>query len=236
MYVADFCNGVIHFANRITSTNRGSATGSTNKNIKDNPKVHSNILGYFDKWSPSQKVLFHEKGLPDVSVRETRFTRDYPNEFQGTIPLIEQIDFYYKKLVPNKYKMQKAKAKETPFHNGNTAFTTITTNVNFQTAVHTDKGDDSQGFGNLVVIEYGKYTGGETCFPQYGIGVDCRTGDILLMDVQQAHGNLPIKLKSKEAKRLSVVCYLRTSIWLQTKGWTKKQKEEHIAYINSVGN
>jgi hypothetical protein len=235
-YVADFYNNVIHFANRITTMNRGTATGSTSKNIKDNPKVYSNIFGYFDRFSPSQKVFFREKGLPDVSVRETRFTRDNPNEFQQMIPLIEQIDTFYKKLVPDKYKLQKAKAKDTPFHIGNSVFTTITNNINFQTAVHTDKGDDIEGFGNLVVIEYGKYTGGETCFPQYGIGVDVRTADVLLMDVHEAHGNLPIKLKSKGAKRLSVVCYLRTSIWEQTIGWTKKMKEEHINYINSISN
>jgi hypothetical protein len=232
-YVADFYNNVIHFANRITTTNRGTATGSTAKNIKDNPKVYSNIFGYFDKWSPSQKVLFREKGLLDISVRETRFTRDYPNEFLQMIPLIEQIDFYYKKLVPEKYKLQKAKANKTPFRIGNSVFTTITTNI---TAVHTDKGDDIEGFGNLVVIEYGKYTGGETCFIQYGIGVDVRTGDVLLMDVHQAHANLPIKLKTNDSKRLSIVCYLRTSIWEQTKNWTRNQMQKHIDYINSIGN
>jgi hypothetical protein len=40
-------------------------------------------------------------------------------------------------------------ANETHFRIGKTAFTTITTNVNFQTTVHTDKGDDAEGFAVL---------------------------------------------------------------------------------------
>lgn len=44
----------------------------------------------------------------------------------------------------------------------NTAFTTITTNVNFKTRLHKDR--DDEGFGNLIVIEDGKYEGSETCF------------------------------------------------------------------------
>jgi hypothetical protein len=99
--------------------------------------------------------------------------------------------------------------------------------VNFQTTVHTDKGDDSEGFGNLAVIERGKYSGGETCFPQYGIGVNVRTGDVLYMDVHHPHANLPIILESPDAKRLSIVCYLRKSIWDQTKGKTKKFLVRH---------
>jgi hypothetical protein len=106
--------------------------------------------------------------------------------------------------------------------------------VNFQTTVHTDKGDDEEGFGNLAVIEKGKYTGGETCFPQYGLGVDVRTGDIIYMDVHQPHGNLPINLESKDAERLSIVCYLRKKIWEQTKGKTKKFMVKHNQTLKNI--
>ena len=85
----------------------------------------------------------------------------------------------YKKYVPGSYKKQYDKAKQTYFRVSKTSFTTITTNVNFQTTIHTDKGDDAEGFGNLVVIESGKYNGGETCFPQYGIGINVRTYNLL---------------------------------------------------------
>jgi len=218
-----FYNNIIKFA-LTTTSNRGSASGSKKKNVYNNPKIMSNIIGYFDKLSPQHKSLFKKMGkpLPKITVRETRFTADYPDKFNKTIPLIKEIDKYYEEFIPEHYKKQKKKANQTPFHIADTAFTTVTTNVNYQTTVHTDKGDDPDGFGNLVVIENGKYSGGETCFPQYGIGVDVRTGDLLYMDVHQPHGNLPIELENTEAKRLSIVCYLRKSIWEQTKGKTRK--------------
>lgn len=225
--IEDFYSNVIDFAMTKTN-NRGSATGSKSKNVYSNPKVMTNILGYFDKLSPIHKKLFKDQGkpLPKITVRETRFVKDYPEKFKKLIPLIKEIDEYYEKLIPENYGKQRKKANQTPFKIANTAFTTITTNINFQTTVHTDRGDDAEGFGNLVVIEKGKYTGGETCLPQYGIGINVRTGDVLYMDVHEAHGNLPIILESPDTKRLSIVCYLRKSIWDQTRGKTKKFKEE----------
>lgn len=226
--IKDFYDNIINFATNVT-TNRGSASGSKKKNIYDNPKIMTNIIGYFDKLSPQHKFKFKKMGksLPKITVRETRFLQDYPEKFKKLIPLIKEIDKYYEEYIPENYGEQKKKANQTPFHIADTAFTTITTNVNYQTTVHTDKGDDSDGFGNLAVIEHGNYKGGETCFPQYGIGVDVRTSDIIYMDVHQPHGNLPIEPTTKDAKRLSIVCYLRRSIWEQTKGKTRKFMERH---------
>jgi hypothetical protein len=129
---------------------------------------------------------------------------------------------------------QKRKANQTFFKIANTSFTTVTTNINFQTTMHTDKGDDEEGFGNLTVIEDGKYTGGETCFPQYGIGVDVRTNDILFMDVHQIHGNLHIHFENKDVKRLSIVCYLRKNLWEKTKNKTKKFMIKHNQTLKNL--
>jgi hypothetical protein len=54
------------------------------------------------------------------------------------------------------------------------------------------------------------------------------------MDVHEAHGNLPIILKSPDAKRLSIVCYLRKNIWEQTKGKTKKFMLKHNKTIKKL--
>lgn len=226
--IKEFYDNVIKFASTKTS-NRGSASGSKSKNVRDNPKTMTNIIGYFDKLSPQHKYILKKKGipLPKISVRETRFLSENPDKFNKLVPLIKEIDKYYKEYVPKNYEKQKKKANETPFKIDNTAFTTITTNVNFQTTVHTDKGDDIEGFGNLVVISEGKYKGGETCFPQYGIGVDVKETDVIFMDVHNPHGNLPIELETTNAKRLSVVCYLRKRIWEQTRGKTKKFMIKH---------
>ena len=150
------------------------------------------------------------------------------------IPLIEAIDMIYKEQVPDKYRLQKKKATETHFRIGKTAFTTITTNLNFQTSIHCDKGDDEEGFGNLCVIENGGYTGAETCLPQYGVGVNVRNGDVLMMDVHQWHGNLPMRKQRADANRLSIVCYLRKNVWVKTKGLSKAKMREHIALIDSL--
>jgi hypothetical protein len=229
-----FYDNVIHFAKNVSS-NRGSATGSKSKNVNDNPKVMSNIFGYFDRWSPSQKVIFkkHNK-TPKISVRPCRFNMYYPDKYQKTIPYIQSIDKLYKELVPDKYKLQRKKANETHFKIPNTSFTTVTTNVNYQTSIHTDKGDDIEGFGNLAVIDKGGYTGGETCFPQYGIGVNVRRGDILFMDVHQPHANLPIKKKTDDTIRLSVVCYLRKNVWSKTRGTSKATYERHNKTLKKI--
>jgi hypothetical protein len=235
--IDNFYDNVIDFA-LLSTSNRGSASGSKSKNVYDNPKIMSNIIGYFDKLSPKQKAKIRDSGnkAPNITVRETRFLADYPEKFNKLVPLIKEIDEFYKKLVPEKYTKQKKKANQTPFRIANTSFTTVTTNVNYQTTVHTDKGDDDEGFGNLAVIEHGKYKGGETCFPQYGLGIDIRTGDILYMDVHEPHGNLPIELETTDAKRLSIVCYLRKSIWEQTKGKTKKFMIKHNKTLKKMIN
>ena len=58
--IENFYEHVIKFAETPTS-NRGSASGSTNKNIYNNPKIKTNIIGYFDKLSPNQKFIFKQK-------------------------------------------------------------------------------------------------------------------------------------------------------------------------------
>jgi hypothetical protein len=230
-----FYDNVIDFAKHVSS-NRGNATGSEKRNVRENPKVMSNIFGYFDRWSPSQKVIFRKAGIkPIVDVRECRFNRDYPEKYKKTIPIIQEIDKLYKKLTPEYYKLQRKKANQTHFKIPGTSFTTITTNINFQTTIHCDKGDDIEGFGNLAVIEHGAYTGGETCFPQYGIGVNVRSGDALFMDVHQPHGNLPINKKTDETTRLSIVCYLRNSVWLRTKNKTKRMFIKHNKTMKNLG-
>lgn len=234
--IDDFYENVIKFAKGKTS-NRGNTSGAekNNMNTGDNPKIMTNIFGYFDRWSPAQKHIFTKRGqkIP-LEVRPCRFNVEHPELYEKTLPLIREIDVLYSKMIPEPYKKQKAKAVQTLFKVDNTAFTTITTNVNFQTTIHTDKGDDAEGFGNLVVIERGEYEGGETCFPQYGLGVNLRSKGILFMDVHHPHANLPIRKKTKDAVRLSVVCYLREKVWLRTKGKSKDFFNRHNRTVRNL--
>lgn len=151
-----FYDNVIDFA-KLKTCNRGDATGKKRKTLSGLKvqRIMTNIIGYFDKLSAKQKFKIQKthKQLPKITVRETRFVTDYPQQYKQIIPLIKEIDALYKQFVPDYYAKQKRKANQTPFHIANTSFTTITTNVNFQTTMHTDRGDDSEGFGNLAVIE-----------------------------------------------------------------------------------
>jgi hypothetical protein len=144
----------------------------------------------------------------------------------------------FKKLIPDSYEKQLKRANEKPhLQIPDTSFSTITINRNFRTALHKDAGDFSGGFGNLTVIERGKYHGGYTVFPQFGVGVDVRSGDFLAMDVHQWHSNTNIFETNEDKEyndkidkvfndnpevgtigldknytRLTFVCYLREKI------------------------
>jgi len=224
-----FYDSVIEFAMTETS-NRGTASGSKDKRAGFNPAIKSNIFGFFDRFAPKQKSLVRNAGLKMIEVRETRFNMDFPDEYKKTLPLIKEIDELYKEYIPDKYRLQRKKANQTHFKIKDTSFTTVTTNVNFKTTIHKDKGDDIEGFGNLVVIERGKYEGAETCFPQYGVGVNVRETDVLFMDVHQWHGNLPMKKIDKDAIRFSLVCYLRFGVWDRTHG---KSKQFYLNHTNT---
>ena len=41
-------------------------------------------------------------------------------------------------------------------------------------------------------IERGKYQGGYTVFPQFGVGINLRNNDFVAMDVHQWHANTPM--------------------------------------------
>ena len=196
--------------------------------MKVNNQVASNPIGYYES-SNNFSVL---------PCRLTHFTRTNYNKYIDGLDFIKHIDKMFKKLIPDSYEKQLERANQkSHLKIPDTCFSTITINRNFRTAVHKDAGDFKDGFGNLTVIERGKYHGGYTVFPQFGVGVDVRSGDFLAMDVHQWHSNTPIyettedkdfndKLEKvykdnpevgtvgldKNYTRLTFVCYLREKI------------------------
>ena len=235
--VDQFYDNVHQFARGVT-TNRGtvSRVHDAKKSVKTNDKVMTNIFGFIDGFSPRQKFMIRQKGYAGqlLEVRAGRFNVDYPEKYNATLPLLKEIDVMYKKLLPTQYNNQHRKSSQTPFRIAQTSFTTVTTNINFRTAMHKDRGDDADGFGNLTVMSRGQYSGAETCFPQFGVGVDVQNGDMLFMDVHQWHGNLPMKKIDANAVRMSVVCYLRTRLWEKTKGKSKAFMESHLRLLKSM--
>lgn len=221
---------------RLKTANRLTFQGAKSNGKKHASKyIMTNIFGFMDGWSASQKRVFTQSGraILQPDIRPTQFNMKSPEKYEQTLPFIRKINDEYRALVPDRFKLQDKKAKQIRgFTIGDTAFTTVTLNLNHVSQLHVDKGDDEEGFGNLTVVEHGSgYTGGETCFPRYGLGVNVRTGDILFMNVHEPHCNLPIQYAGKDSERLSVVCYLRKNIWIKGKGMTVKKRVMHNATI-----
>lgn len=198
-----------------------SVSGKRSKQATSNLS-QSNIVGFFDVPDRNLKG----KGAP---CRLTVFNRDHPELWKNAIPFIQKCNELFKKLVPERHAIQYKRAQSTPnFAIDNTAFSTITINYSWRTALHRDKGDLHDGFGNLIVVEdptnKNTYDGCYLGFPQYGVCVDVRGGDFLAMDVHQWHANTEFKSVNKVIKgdikdkdiingwyfnRMSIVMYLR---------------------------
>lgn len=147
--------------------------------MRVNNNVASGVVGYYEK-TPFL-------GIP---CRMTSYTRNNMKNFVHGMNFIKRIDSLFKELTPDAHKQQLAAIREAPMYQiADTAYSTITVNNNFRTALHKDAGDYRGGFGNLSVIEWGKYHGAYTLMPRFKIGFDVRTGDFLAMNVHEWHTN-----------------------------------------------
>lgn len=208
---------------------RGMASGSSHKRIRKDGttsnitvgnKVESGNVGYMDR-----NAMVHY-------CRKTAFARKYFDKFKDGIPFVQHIDNLYKNLCPQHYQKQKAIALGTNknYVIGDTSFTTVTVNRNFQTAVHKDSGDFSDGFGNLCVYREGYYDGCYFCLPEYGIAVDLQNTDMLFADVHRWHGNTPFENTSSDYMRVSFVMYYREYMY------KCKQPSEELQQIKQKEN
>ena len=151
--------------------------------MKVNNQVASNPIGFYESG----------KNFADLPCRLTHFTRTNFEKYNDGLPFIQHIDKLFQKLIPESHNKQLVRADTKPHLKiPKTAFSTVTINRNFRTAMHRDAGDFRDGFGNLTVIERGKYHGGYTIFPQYGVAIDLRNNDFVAMDVHQWHCNTPM--------------------------------------------
>ena len=196
--------------------------------MKVNNQVASNPIGFYEAG----------KNFADLPCRLTHFTRTNYDKYNKGLPFIQRIDGLFKELTPDAYQKQYGRANLKPHLTiPKTCFSTVTINRNFRTALHRDAGDFREGFGNLTVIEQGKYHGGYTVFPQYGVAINLRNTDFVAMDVHQWHSNTPLYETDddkaynetidsdfkdnpevgtaglyKKYTRISFVCYLREKI------------------------
>jgi len=225
--------GVDSFKDSIELTeSRGAASGSSHKRIRKDGSVSNITVG--------NKVESGNVGYMDSSAmvkycRKTAFARKYFDKFTAGIPFVQYIDKKYEELCPEHYAKQKAIAVGTNqnYVIGGTAFTTVTVNKNFRTAVHQDAGDYRDGFGNLIVYREGHYDGGFFCLPEFGVAIDMQNNDVLFADVHRWHGNTEMTNKSEDWLRISFVLYYREYMYKcsQPSEELERVKQEKTGYL-----
>lgn len=216
--------GVENFEYSIELTDgRGMTSGSSHKRIRKDGTVSKITVG--------NKVLSGNVGYMDRNAmvpycRMTAFGRKHFDKFQAGIPFVKAIDKLYQELCPEHYKTQKMYAEGTnkSYVIDDTAFTTVTVNKNFRTALHKDSGDLPQGFGNLIAYREGNWDGAYFILPEFGVGIDLQNTDVLFVDVHRWHCNTPFKNFDAACKRISFVMYYR-EMMLACKSPSKELEE-----------
>ncbi|KAK7196016.1 j-binding protein [Novymonas esmeraldas] len=176
-----------------TTQNRRAAT---NNGLSPN----SGIAGYYDYLTnPTPRKC-----------RETAFTRQHAEQFSKSESLLKQLDTLYGQFAPMHHHLQRVAI---PSHHQlfGTAFSTVTVNRNFRTAVHTDRGDFRGGLGVLCVID-GNFEGCHLGIKKLKKAFQLKVGDVLLFKTSLEHGNTEVTSDAATWERTSVVCYLRTGL------------------------
>lgn len=202
--------GVDNFEYSIELTEgRGITSGSSHKRIRKDGSISKITVG--------NKVLSGNVGYMDSNAmvpycRMTAFGRKHFDKFKDGIPFVQYINKLYNELCPEHYAIQKKYAEGTNqnYVIDGTAFTTVTVNKNFRTALHKDSGDLMQGFGNLIAYREGDWKGGYFILPEYGVGIDLHNTDCLFVNVHKWHCNTPFYgIEKPGNKRVTFVLYYR---------------------------
>src|ERR1700680_1879952 len=160
---------------------------------------YSDFLGYMDRVRGKDFC------------RETAWSLKRPDIFEISRPLVKEVEYVNKHGLPTHWKRQRDFMKQVfqDFKYHNSMFSTVTINLNVQSAYHTDSGAFRGGMGNLVVLELGRDDSGILLMPRERVAFLVRPTDCLLMDVHHMHGNRPLTFGGK---RLTAVLYARQNI------------------------
>ncbi len=204
-------NPELRHGNRVKKAAPGFGTATRARPLKlDGTVSNTNYAQQVD----SGIIGFMDRNARFPYCRQTAFTMKEVEKWKAALPFIAAVDRVFAKYAPERYKAQRAIVEKTSpdFVIGDTVFTTVTVNFNWQTAVHKDAGDYKEGFGVLSALCAGKFIGGYYTYPKFKVAADLRTRDVILADVHEWHGNTPL-IGNPGYERISNVFYYRNNMY-----------------------
>ena len=186
----------------------GKRTKARYQPVKRDGTVSNTVYG---KDAPSFFLGASDRSSRYPYCRQTAYTAQYPERIQQLLPGLHLLNQIFAEVLPSRYAAQADAIRQIQpaWVFPGTVFTTATVNRNWQTALHTDKGDLAAGFGVMICLRAGTYTGGYYVMPEYRVAVDLQAGDVLLSDVHCLHGNTALVGDAIRYERMTVVCYYR---------------------------
>ena len=134
----------------------------------------------------------------------TRYTYDnFDGGYQTALELADIIDAAFARALPARHAAQAADLAKRPRMAA--GFSTMAANYNFRTALHRDNKTQPGSMLVFTLLGDDRAKGGLLTFPQLGVAVDLRKGDMLAFDADLLHGNTAFY--NKTFNRLSLVFY-----------------------------
>lgn len=196
------------------STNRGLASGSerrvrrradgTMSNVNVADPVNSGIAGYFER-NPRFPYC-----------RACAWNAASPAAFERLIPMCQEASELYRQFGGEKYAKQAEFAGKThpDFRIPGTVYSTITINKNFRTACHKDAGNMEGTLNCMSVLREGQFRGANIVLPDFRVAAKLDTGDCIVFDAFEFHGNTELQKVSADFQRCSLVFYYRENMHL----------------------
>lgn len=162
----------------------------------------SSIIGYYDRYARTPYA------------RACRWNRENPDQWRQLWPFIHSVSECFREYAPEKWMTQKKISEQIPrdWIIGDTPFSTITVNKSFSIHYHRDRGDLHEGLGVMAHLSVGNYLGGELVIPRFRKALRFKNRDIILFDVHQVHGVMPLHGAWGRFVRMTAVFYLRENL------------------------
>lgn len=166
----------------------------------------SRLFGY----SPRREARTTEQTCRAVSL-----VKDSPIEHSLICKYGEHIAKLYSATNEETYRKHLDLASKTlaQYRIPNSPFTSGIVNKNNPLKYHFDKGNFKGVYSAMVAFKH-KCSGGHLSLPEYGVGLEIADQSVLMFDGQSIlHGVTPIKKRSKDALRYTIVYYSLVRIW-----------------------